>query len=108
MGVNSSNFLLLTLDVVVSLTYLVALFMALRRQKGWTSPAFWLAGYALLSLALHTLFWAGTLNWLPVIGIPSKNFNPKTGPLDLNPFPEFRTHNGNMSIRLKNPFFPNR
>jgi signal transduction histidine kinase len=65
MGASNRDLIFLVLDAILGLVYLVVLFLALRRQKGWTSPAFWLAGYALLGLALHASLVAGRLNWLP-------------------------------------------
>lgn len=65
MGAINRDAIFLVLDGVLALAYLVVLFLAVRRQKGWTSPAFWLTGYALLGLALHALLAAGTKGWLP-------------------------------------------
>lgn len=65
MGASNRDLIFLVLDAVLGLVYLVVLFLALRRQKGWDSPAFWLAGYALLGLTLHILLVAGLMGWLP-------------------------------------------
>lgn len=65
MGASYRDLILLALDAVLGLVYLVILVLALRRQKGWNTPAFWLAGYALLGLILHVLLVAGIRNWLP-------------------------------------------
>lgn len=65
MGASNRDLIFLVLDAVLGLVYLVVLFLALRRQKGWTSPAFWLAGYALLGLMLHIFLVAGLMGWLP-------------------------------------------
>ncbi len=65
MGASNRDLIFLILDAAVGLVYLVILFLALRRQKGWASPAFWLAGYALLGLLLHVLLVAGMNGWLP-------------------------------------------
>lgn len=64
MSASYRDLIFLILDAVIGLVYLVVLILALRRQKGWNTPAFWLAGYALLGLALHVLLVAGTRNWL--------------------------------------------
>ncbi|GEM_PF-269322 len=65
MGASYRDLILLILDAVLGLVYLLILVLALRRQKGWTTPAFWLAGYALLGLTLHVLLVSGIRNWLP-------------------------------------------
>ena len=65
MGASNRDLIFLVLDAFLALVYLVVLFLAMRRQKDWTSPAFWLAGYALLGLALHALLVAGMAGWLP-------------------------------------------
>jgi len=65
MGAPAQSLIFTILDAVLGLVYLVILLLALRRQKGWASPSFWLAAYALLGLVVHALLTAGTLNWLP-------------------------------------------
>lgn len=65
MGASNRDLIFLVLDAVLGLVYLGVLLLALRRQKGWASPAFWLAGYALVGFTLHVLLVAGTRNWLP-------------------------------------------
>ncbi len=65
MGASNRDAIFLVLDGVLALAYLIVLFLAARRQKGWTSPAFWLAGYALLALTLHALLVAGAMGGLP-------------------------------------------
>lgn len=69
MGASNHDLILLVLDAALNaalgLVYLVVFFLAARRQKGWNSPAFWLAGYALLGLSLHALLVAGMKGWLP-------------------------------------------
>ncbi len=65
MGASNRDLIFLVLDTVLGLVYLGVLLLALRRQKGWASPAFWLTGYALLGLTLHILLVAGTRDWLP-------------------------------------------
>ncbi|PWH11868.1 MAG: hypothetical protein DDG60_16135 [Anaerolineae bacterium] len=64
MSANTREWILLALEIILGGVYLVVLLLAARRQKGWNSPAFWLTGYALLGLALHTLLAAGRHNWL--------------------------------------------
>lgn len=65
MGASNPDLILLILDTVLGVPYLVVLFLAARRAKGWNSPAFWLTGYALLGLTLHALLAAGRHGWLP-------------------------------------------
>jgi signal transduction histidine kinase len=47
------------------LVYLFVLFLALRRQKGTSSPAFWLVVYTLLALGVQAVQFAGIMGWLP-------------------------------------------
>ncbi|GAB4484863.1 MAG: hypothetical protein Fur0016_15960 [Anaerolineales bacterium] len=65
MGASNRDVIFLVLNAAFGLVYLVILWLAMRRQKGWNSPTFWLAGYALLGLALHILLVAGMEGWLP-------------------------------------------